>query len=329
MRTLRVSVCLGIAVALGALATPATAPASDGDRFPLFSDFQLRGSNGYRIRVLVVGNWVLLRARSGRVSGEYLVKGRVDGQRLEAQFGSLGQISVRFRRDPHENGPGAADCGDLGDLTERGEFLGTIQFVGESEYTAVEATEAPGSAFVFPSKECGRATLSRDEVPLTGITTHLYAISKGPQRLASLNVFGFPGRGRVFVVASLAEQRGAMTVNRMATAVVGGGNSFFASGVGKPGFAFLKPPKPFSGNATFGETGDSSSAWTGSLAAWLPGLGKVSFAGPAFASDLCRRTAKSAGCPLFPTVKRPLMGQLQESGSQSQAAGDARLSWSR
>jgi hypothetical protein len=97
-----------------------------------------------------------------------------------------------------------------------------------------------------------------------------------------------------------------MEIQRTASAQVGGRNSFFSSAAGvEPGFVFVRPPKPFSGTATFTGVDPATSTWTGSLSAWLPGLGPVRFAGRRFSSSLCRRASDERGCPRMPTVQRP------------------------
>jgi hypothetical protein len=175
---------------------------------------------------------------------------------------------------------------------------------------------------------CGAGSHAQASAALPGgrLTTHLAAVSKRSGRVVAIDVLGSRGP-RLWVQASTQERRGKMEVLRLAYAVLGGPNAFVSSAVGEhPAFATLRPPKPFSGTGAFAESGDMSRSWTGTLAAWLPGAGKVSLAGPTFASSFCRRPSGSSGCALFPPVQRQL---AQGSGSQSQVLRDTRLSWSR
>lgn len=301
---------------LGAAGAPAAARAATAP-FPVAVEFELRGSKGYDIDGYVFGSVAVIEASSGQVAAEYVVKGRRAGGRFVARFGSLGRLSLRFQ---------PANARERCALFQRGTLRGAIEFAGERGYTEVDARAAPGFAFAFPSGDCLAAAAATS--PGT-IHTHLHAVAKRPDGAASISVFRALGFGRAFVLASLVERRGAMTVTRYAFSLVGGGNAFVSSGPAKhPAIAYLEPPKPFAGSALFEETGESAASWTGSLSAWMPGAGRVPLAGPRFSSNLCRRRAGQPGCALEPAVRRPLSA-LQGSGSQSQLFAEARLSWSR
>jgi hypothetical protein len=294
--------------------------------------FSLRGSDGYAIQVLTLGpRFAMLSASKGHVGAVYSTRGRISGNRIRVRFGNLGRISVSFHPSRSAGG-GAARSGrcEGGTSTEEGTFRGVIRFSGEQGYTAVDARRAKGIA-VGPGRGACRANRRARRsaaLPISGLTTHLAAVSKRAGRVVSVDVLGFRAE-RLSVQASTQERRGRMQILRLAYAVVGGPNAFLSSGVDEhPAFATLKPPKPFSGTGLFQEGAELSHSWTGTLSAWLPGAGKVSLAGPSFASSFCRRAAGGSGCSLFPPVQRRL-ALAQVSGSQSQALLDTRLSWSR
>jgi hypothetical protein len=287
--------------------------------------FSLRGSDGYAVQVLTIGRrFVVLSASKGHVGAVYSTRGRISGNRIRARFGNLGRISVRFHPSSHCSGATA--------IEDRGTFWGVIRFSGEHHYTSVDARSARGFA-IRPGRDAcegGHRARSAAALPTERLTTHLAAVSKRSGRVVSVDVLG-SRQPRLWVQASTLERRGKMEVRRVAYAVVGGPNAFLSSGAGEhPAFAILRPPKPFSGTGAFEEGADLAQSWTGSLAVWLPGAGKVRLAGPRFASSFCRRPSGDSGCALFPPVQRRVgFAQPQGSGSQSQALRDTRLSWSR
>jgi hypothetical protein len=336
MRALRCCGWLATCLIISLLAQPSAVAAK---RRPVtragdLAGFALRGSDGYSIQVLTLGRrFVTLTASKGHVGAVYSTRGRISGNRITARFGNLGRIAVRFHASRPPGGRETAPsrrCTGEGGGPQAGTFRGTIRFTGERGYTRVDAHRAKGAAL---RAERGACTANRRAgpsaaLPLARLTTHLTAVSKRAGRVVSIDVLGFRNP-RLWVQASTQEQRGRMRIARLAYAVVGGPSAFVSSGPGEhPAFAVLTPPKPFSGTGLFQEGGDLSNGWTGTLSAWLPGAGKVSLAGPTFASSFCRRAPDGSGCALFPPVRRRIR-IAQDSGSQSQALWDTRLSWSR
>jgi len=285
--------------------------------------FSLSGSDGYAVQVLTIGRrFVVLSASKGHVGAVYSTRGRISGNLIRARFGNLGRLSVRFRPSRH--------CAGATAIEDQGTFRGVIRFSGEQGYTRVDSPRARGF-MIRPGRDTcagGRRARSAAALPISRLTTHLAVVSKGSGRVVSVDVLG-SHQPRLWVQASTLERRGKMEVRRVAYAVVGGPNAFVSSGAGEhPAFATLRPPKPFSGTGVFEENADLAQSWTGNLAVWLPGAGRVSLAGPRFASSFCRRPSGGSGCALFPPVQRRVRFS-QGSGSQSQALRDTRLSWSR
>jgi hypothetical protein len=305
----------------------------------ILTGFELRGSNGYRIQVLTVGRqFALLGASKGQVAASYAVRGKFSANRIKARFGSLGRISVRFvpSSPPRDKGSQSQCGGPIDLIGAKGTFRGTIKFRGEQGYTKVDSGSARGVVLGIGQEACSaRFAAPSAAFPLTGLTTHLTAIAKKAGKVFSLDAFGFGNDDQISLSASLQERRPRMDIFRVASTVVGGENAFVSTGVDKhPATATLKPPKPFSGTGVFQESqplqGSQplSVSWRGSIAAWLPGAGRVRMAGPKFASSLCRQSLKGDGCNLFPTVQRDFQ-MAQESGSQSHALREVMLSWSK
>jgi hypothetical protein len=322
-------------VAIALVALPATATAKPGSgalRNSVLTGFTLRGENGYTIQVLTFGpRLVLLRASKGQVAASYTVLGRISGNRIKARFGNLGRISVGFASLRSTRGKKARPrCEGPIELAQAGTFRGTIKFAGEGGYTRVNAHRARGIVIGANLTACaGRATSSVISA-FAQLTTHLLAVTKKAGRTISLDALAFGGDHQITITGSVQEHRGNMRILRVASAIVGGKRAFLSSKAGeRPAHAILKPPKPFSGTGTFAENAPLSNSWRGSIAAWLPGAGKIRLAGPRFASSFCKRPATAdTGCDLFPTVQRDFQ-LAQGSGSHSQALLEVMLSWSR
>lgn len=301
------------------LAQPATAI---GGHRPVthagdLAGFALRGSNGYAIEVLTLGRRLaILSASKGHVGATYSTRGRISGNRITARFGNLGRISVTFHASrSHGGSTGRSEaCTDPTAVREAGTFRGVIRFAGELGYTKVDARRASGIVVRANRAACGRRhdAASSAASRLGRLSTHLLAVSKRAGRVVTLDVLGFDDP-HLWVQASTEERRGKMHIVRLAYTVVGGPQAFVTSEIGKhPAFAALTPPKPFSGTGFFQEAADLSPSWTGSLAAWLPGAGKVSLAGPSFASSFCRQPHRGPGCSLFPPIQGRAHGSVRK-----------------
>ncbi len=291
----------------------------------------LRGSDGYQVQLMTIGRTVVLEAGKARVGALYAVRGNVSGDRIGARFGKLGRVAVKFSPVGRRSGRKKSErCPDGGPPIEFGVFRGTIRFRGERGYTTVDARRAFGVVVHPRRRPCGpslRAGLSA-AFGRRSLNTQLTAISKRKGTVTSFEL-SRRGRSRLSLEASRQERRGKMRIFRQTSTVVGGENAFISSGPGvQPSLAFVVAPKPFSGSALFEEESDSSASWTGSLAAWMPGAGKVGLTGEGFALSFCRRASDQPGCNPQPPVRKPLWIP-QGRGSQSQALREARLSWSR
>ncbi|HEU5142482.1 MAG TPA: hypothetical protein VFU04_04910, partial [Solirubrobacterales bacterium] len=209
-------------------------------------------------------------------------------------------------------------------------FKGTISFRGEGGYTSIEARRAGGLLIDPAAARCRqRARASTSARRDSRLNTSLQAISRQGGAVTSFWLQRKRGTSWARLAALRQERRGEVRILRWATTVVGGDNALILSGPGvRPPFAFVEAPKPFSGSAVLDASAAPDQQWTGSLAAWMPGLGKAGLAGPGYALSFCRRTGDEPGCDPEAPVRREL-SMLQGSGSQSQLFAEARLSWSR
>ena len=214
----------------------------------------------------------------------YTAPAKVTADRVTAQFGSLGELDYRFT--PKRNG--TVDC-DYG--TEEGEavFEGTFVFTGENGYVHIEASGAEGSFRIDPApKNCAQKRLARRVVPYSptysgeGATLEAGAGSRAKGRLREVNVFdlGEKGPHQVVVDAFLGEKREEMSVARGVQLYAGSGAFRWDL---KKGTATLRPPKPFTGSATFTRRSKGRpGTWRGTLEMPILGSDPVRLAGPEF-----------------------------------------------
>jgi hypothetical protein len=324
---MRLGFLAGLLAACAALSVaPAQAAGADGDRAAPVGFFFLEASNGYQALVATLDRSVILEVQRGNVAAAYLVRGRVNGDGIRARFGNLGEIAVDF--EPLGGERRRSNRCMRRARTDIGFFRGRIQFRGEDGYTAVKESRALG-LFVEPRpKRCNRSSAGSSAVRGPSLNTYLSAISRQKGTVTSFALSRKRGNDLLSLTAVHEERRGAMQILRLSSTTVGGANAFAASGPGvRPPFAFIAAPKPFSGSAVLDAGAAPGSQWTGTLAAWLPGAGKVALAGSEFATSFCRRAADEQPCNPEALVRRPFLAQ--GSGSQSQLFGEARLSWSR
>jgi hypothetical protein len=272
--------------------------------------FTLRGSNGYLISVLGAAggrdrSTVSLSAAHGSANATYTTEGTVSPTRMEASFGRLGAISLRFRssgRVQHTPVPPKCRINGFPSVAKArvGTFIGTIRFRGEEGYTRISAhritgrvgepwailgggrkdqclslgsgvNEAPGALLAASSAGEAASFSATAEPPSSAPVT-----GSAPGVLAQqLGSYRFDG--------ATMEKRSGMLISRSTSATGAAGDFIFGSALSS---ATLTPPDPFSGIGTFQRNADGSTSWTGSLSVSLPGRRKVRLTGPRFKSSL-------------------------------------------
>lgn len=221
---------IGVGVAIAAVALPAAAGARVGHFVGHFetgsshtAEFSIRASNGYSISVAgAIGHpeqvpRVNLTARN-RDGAEvtYLAPGVATEKRIEASFGALGRISVRFHPDgPPHFAQRAENCRGRGELVHDGSFVGTIEFEGEQAYTTLHASRANGKVTKSFKEVCSEGRESRGaHYPAIHLTS-LEARSSG---LGSQNLMppsGYPSLARAETAAFVALARRSSKYNRL------------------------------------------------------------------------------------------------------------------
>jgi len=279
-----------LAVLLCAQVTPA---AAEGEADTgAFGAFRLKGSNRYSVLVMAFSKprfkhgQVLVFVGRGAGRGFenvlYFAPAKVLPDRVEADLGPVGEISVRFE----PSGPPEqvhASCKRGGQFTfEPGAWVGGIDLTGEEEFTEVHVGQTKAIPSPFLASECGVVGIG--ETGGHGVVgAKLVARSATAKRAIYLQVNKNHQHARVRVEASLEERRGRLIVSREVA-------NFF------PPAAFdfdaplqtadLSPSAPFSGSAGFHRNAKPANQWTGNLSVDFPGRANVPLAGHRFTSAL-------------------------------------------
>ena len=312
---------LSIVAATAATAPPATAatvhrviPAT------ISSSFEVRATDGYWVTVTALrrgGGPVKVsvdaaeeRGKAGETSVEYTVDGRLtkDGG-IKAKLRGLGRIDVGFEQRSAEKSvfTGPACTNPVG-LVRKGTYRGTIVFRGEGGYTKTRHGSAEGKIREARRHVCteeARAGMTGTEGTPDNLS--LYAVGRNgtgktsftavgpPASLPSVTSSGLPTV--MFVGEYLTERRG---IQIYAYIVRDTGSQYFlvprTSG-GVPPEATVRPPAPFSGEATFRLDTPTSASWTGDMALAVPGIGEVPLAGPGTWANICEGTTCSETLP--------------------------------
>lgn len=272
-------------------------------------EMSLRGTNGYKITIRTVGpRFILLSASKDDVSANYFVAGRATRDGLDANFGSLGHVSVRFHGSPHrqEEEPLAPLKCIKGNppIYEVGRFEGTIQFHGEQDFTSASARKARGTVLRSFRQVCEQPASqpSKGKVPAPhqnrsdeGPATVLIAGSNSEGRTVYLESASseIPATARhpslftAVVIAGTLERRGGVAIERSVLLLGDKRSVLVSTPTLEQLSATVSLPKPFSGKASYNVTGDGLVSWEGSLAVSLPGARKVPLTGEGFKAALC------------------------------------------
>jgi len=283
----------GILLALGALlALPGTAWGKEGSSLA----FRLTGSNGYRITVASQGATAFLSAtqpggprRRQVASSTYIARGKVSPAAIDASFGDLGKVAMRFHPSGTvTHGKPRRGCRGPDRFTIRsGVFIGTLRFRGEDGYTSVEAHRVKGKVTTPLSLSCAGGFSEAGSRPKAGQgnakRTTLFAGWHSGVKAMYFEAIAQHGKARF--LAATEQTEGSLAIYRFASALASPLTFAFGSTLG---FASITPPPPFSGTGSLQRNADGSRAWTGSLAVSFPGDPSVPFTGPQFKTQLTR-----------------------------------------
>jgi hypothetical protein len=314
-RAFQMAVCLALALSVQPVGSATAAPESRQ------LSFRLNGSHGYDIGVVGRGATAYigvartdLSIDKGIAESLYIARAKTSATRLEATFGDLGRVSVRFHPSGKvEHGRRHRGCRGPDRYTTRfGVFVGSVRFRGEDGYTAAGARRVKGAVvspailhcrFFAPPPSPTRVTVwnpprrpaldargLRSQALASGLLDHLsekLTTLQASWRLGlaaqSFGAFGIGNRA-VFFAASL-QAEGRLAAYRLAFAI--GSDGSFGSNDALS-VASVEPPRPFSGSATFQHFDDGTKSWAGPLAVSFPGAPRVPLTGPLFEVRLNR-----------------------------------------
>jgi len=333
----------GLGATLLALALPAGAAAKPGYEVrerALRLELSLPASNGYSVSIETEGHRkVILTARRGSGVAFYRARGRVSRHRIEADFGELGRVSLRFRGErrpltgPYPPGLAALlkeldlprrKCHGRKPAREVGEFRGVVEFEGENGFTRVRTRRARGEMKRFYTRVCERSPgsagkrLGKPSKNLDLRASILYASDLSPRRKVSFEAFGvrFEGPlkalGGFYVTgATVVERKEEMLVIRKAVEIADEGLQV-SPPPKSPATANVTLPRPFEGSADYRKERGAPATWEGSLSARLPGVGLVPLAGEEFSAVLCQvALSEIARSPCLRDAGQPIFGELR------------------
>lgn len=300
------ALCLSLPPAAGAKPGYEVKPPSFG------VGFQTKGTHGFRISVTAIDHkHVTLTASKGLMSASYSVPGRASSKRIEANFGSLGRVSVRFDGSPipqsRKRRGKRRSCRGRPTIRFQGTVRGTVQFRGERGYTKANTRHARGEFSRSFRRVCRKSSRKPDlpsphrrwlatKRPGLLVNTLIARSIVNDRRtefaILQLKITGGPKKAEPaalsFVIASQGERVGKMAIERSLLTIGDDGSLL----VGDPGLqpvtATVALPRPFSGTASYLEETGLPPSWSGDLGVWLPGAGTVPLTGDGFTASLCQ-----------------------------------------
>jgi len=252
----------------------------------------LQASNGLEAQLETSDKGMVtleLRRQDELVS--YEVQGEVTASGLRVRFGRLGLIDVVFTPTVTLNStaPSAGCTGEPRTLRE-GIFSGTIEFNGERGYTRIAASQAPGSMSVISQWQCppeptpfALASQGRFDGQKGEKSASLHTRGRRCRCFFDAGVYYVKGQGRSIFSGVKVERREGMEIFR-ATAARAGGSAFVFDH--EAGTATVRPPRPFSGQATFVDRPGGRDLWRGKIRMRLLGTPPLSIQGPGVQAGL-------------------------------------------
>ncbi len=269
---------------------------SNGERRsnqPFLAGLELKTASGYVVNAFGLRDVVGITVerdygRSARAT-TYVVRGTVTRGRLQASFGKLGSISMRFRPAASRGGGSSAGCfRGFGLSHRRGVFVGRLHFRGEGDYIKVDVKRAKGSILEIdqgckeksPNRRAARARASGSGSNVNNEEESSYLKATWHHGITQVNFLALEDEdGRSDYLASTLTAKGRMAILR--TALLLGAKAKFVADDALT-HAKLTPPSPFHGSGTFRSTADGQQTWDGDLAVNFPGYPRFPLTGPEF-----------------------------------------------
>lgn len=257
-----------------------------------FMSFELEGSNGYLIGVSAgPGRRVSLTTVKEGITTAYSVwDAGVGTDQVKARLPGMGLISVRFHQRGSAHHLPMTGCDGPRMTLRKGVARGTIRFVGEREYTRVDAHEADAESAEWEKQRCRFGTPGRHSRNRREWTNGFQVWEEGN----SLSYFSArkyrPGvlrGGRAVFTAETSSYVRSLRVHRRISVVAPASTFRIPEPDTYPEHVILTPPAPFSGSGTFARTPESVFSWEGDLSVQFPGIDPLPLTGPRFSPHYC------------------------------------------
>jgi len=250
---------------------------------PIFRSGFTAESGKYNVGVSTYGGGVYLGVwrgdKKGRTMSAYLAKGVARPERLQASFGKLGQISMRFH--PSRNLEPSRSC-SFGRVLihQHGLFVGRLKFRGEEGYVSIRLHRAKATIlrlgkhchvrrhhdfdpsdfeFLFAKPEASILAFSRDGVDSAAV------LAIAAKKLSTFLAVDEESRGNLAVVRlAIVHRPGTLSFDEALT-------------TGR-----LDPPGPFHGIGRYRAFPDGTQTWSGNLNIDFPGAPHFPLTGTAF-----------------------------------------------
>ena len=251
-------------------------------------------ADGYEITVTGFRQTVALsvaRRRPSQHSGAtttYISRGKLGAGSIEAGFGALGHVSMRFPPSGKvAYGKRQRECAGPDRTTTRfGRFVGSLRFRGEGGYVSTRVDRAKGAVRSPASPRCSSSEGGSHVGEGAGHGKHTTVgagFRLGLRALRFEASSGHAGHARYFAVSE--QSQGQVATYRVAYAQASPLTFATDSALS---FASVSPPPPFSGTASLQRAPNGARSWAGSLAASFLGEPDVPLTGPQFKTRLSR-----------------------------------------
>lgn len=256
---------------------------------PFFRSGFVLEADGYKIGVSTFGSAVFLEVWQGRrgqrTMTAYLGRGVARPERLQATFGSLGRVEMRFRESRNRTWTKRRrTCrGANRFIKRRGTFRGNLRFRGEGGYVSLRVHRAKG-AVVTQAPKCLRRR-GRGPAPDFGFLapeprSALLAVSR--EGVDSTGLLAMEGKRNTLFIATDEEARGRLAIVRVGVlrkeSPIRTDESLTA--------ATVSPPAPFHGTGRYRAGPDGTATWSGDLTVNFPGAPRFPLTGPDFETFL-------------------------------------------
>ena len=251
-------------------------------------------------------HWVGLQAQKGNAGVSYTVRGRASSRRLDADFGALGTVHIRFHleRVPFYPLPfRGKSCKPASLMFFGGRFHGEVDFDGEPEVAGVAAHSGRVALVRYRKRSCKRGPRrrARGAGPIEGARQSSkelrevdFFAANAPREDSAVSLdlirVAETGAGSPATLyrASLTEAAGRVEIVRSVGDHTGREVLRLGNRGSEPATAAISLPSPFTGSASYSAEPGAPPSWTGDLSVSLPGAVAVPLTGADFSAGLCR-----------------------------------------